>query len=511
MRLRLRLLLGLLVLAPVGALAIIGFWVARSEEARSAGEVRALLERKLEDLAVMLDGVAAELEGELTAATERLPNDVEAIRGVVRKHPRLQRLVLLDPTGHVVFPPADAAATSDDEQRLVRDNGYLWESGGPLAGAGARGEDGAAITRGWLPAADRDGLGLLFWRRTPSGRLAIVSLPRTVVQTALVSRLPVTVPDRATGDERIALFDPGGRLVYQWGAYSPPPGSKPLVALWLRPPFEPWRLAYLGPAPARVHATIGIAGGLAALALAVVGAGLWIYRESTRELRLAAERVSFVNQVSHELKTPLTNVRMYAELLDEQVEDPLARQRLSVVVAESQRLGRLINNILSFSRAEKGALTTQPAPACVDNVVRSVLEQFAPGFDASGVTARLDAGAPRRVRVDADALAQILGNLLSNVEKYAPGGGVVVRTAAAPPVTRITVEDEGPGIPPRDRERVFEPFVRLVAPKHEGVPGTGIGLSIARDLARRHGGDLRILDSERGARFELILVTEEAA
>jgi two-component system OmpR family sensor kinase len=88
---------------------------------------------------------------------------------------------------------------------------------------------------------------------------------------------------------------------------------------------------------------------------------------------------------------------------------------------------------------------------------------------------------------------------------------VVVRTAAAPPITRITVEDSGPGIPAPERERVFEPFVRLGAASHEGVPGTGIGLGLARDLARRHGGELRILPAERGARFEVILITEEVA
>jgi signal transduction histidine kinase len=104
-----------------------------------------------------------------------------------------------------------------------------------------------------------------------------------------------------------------------------------------------------------------------------------------------------------------------------------------------------------------------------------------------------------------------MGNLLGNVEKYAARAPVVVRTASAPPITRITVEDEGPGIPLAEHERVFQPFVRLGAPSHEGVPGTGIGLGIARDLARRHGGELRVLPSERGARFEVILITEEVA
>jgi signal transduction histidine kinase len=498
----------LLVLAPLAALSVVGVWVARSEEARAAEEVRALLERKLEDLAVMLDGVANDLQRELMAATDRLPRDPEALRALGRRHPRLRRLLIVAPGGKVRFP-APEGPSSDEEERLVRDTRFLWDRG-PLARP-TQDEGGRPARNGWQPLPDGEGVGLLFWRRTADDSLVAVSVPSAAIQAALVSRLPVTVPDRAAGDERIGLFDPAGRVAYQWGAYRPAPGSKPLVALWLRPPFEAWRLAYLGPVPARGRATLGIAGGLVALAMVVVGAGFFLYRESTRELRLAAQRVSFVNHVSHELKTPLTNVRMYAELLEEDVEDEVGRRRLGVVVSESQRLGRLITNILTFARAEKGTLAVQPAAACVDDVVRGLLDQFAPSFEASGVTTRFDAGAPRRVRVDVDALTQILGNLLGNVEKYAPRGPLLVRTDAAPPITRILVEDSGPGIPSSERERVFLPFVRLGTASHEGATGTGIGLGLARDLARRHGGELRVLPAERGARFEVILITEEVA
>jgi signal transduction histidine kinase len=501
-RLRLRLLFGLLVVAPLAALSVLGLLVARGEEARAAAEVRALLERKVEDLAVMLDAVAAELETDLLAATGQLPRGTEALRALGRHHPRLGRLLLVT-RGELRFPPADG---SEDERRLVRDTRFLWEPGGALG----RPDDGSPVTHGWQPLPDGDGVGLLFWRRA-GDELVAVWLPGAAVQAQLVARLPVTVPDRAAGDERMALFDPSGRLVYQWGAYVPPPGSKPLVAQWLRPPFGAWRIAYLGPAPVRGRATLGIAGGMVALAAVVVGAGVWLYRESTRELRQAALRVSFVNQVSHELKTPLTNVRMYAELLEDQIDDPVGRRRLGIVVAESQRLDRLISNILTLSRAENGTLNLQPGPGCVDDIVRGLIDQFAPVFEACGVAPRLVPEAPGRVRIDADALTQILGNLLGNVEKYAPHGAVVVRTRSAPPLTRITVEDEGPGIPTAEHQRVFQPFVRLGTAHHEGVPGTGIGLGIARDLARKHGGDLRLVPTARGALFEVILRTEEVA
>ena len=201
---------------------------------------------------------------------------------------------------------------------------------------------------------------------------------------------------------------------------------------------------------------------------------VWLYRESTRELRLAAQRVSFVNQVSHELKTPLTNIRMYAELLEEHVadDDSDGRKRLGVVVTESQRLSRLINNILTFSRQDKGGLVRLHAtPAVVDDVVADVLAQFAPGFGQRR-DRQLRAGAPARVRVDADALAQILGNLLGNVEKYAPGGGWWSRhDRGPPPLTTITVEDSGPGIPGR-RRRARLPAVRAPgrAPRTRACP-----------------------------------------
>jgi signal transduction histidine kinase len=95
------------------------------------------------------------------------------------------------------------------------------------------------------------------------------------------------------------------------------------------------------------------------------------------------------------------------------------------------------------------------------------------------------------------------------VEKYAPGAPVTIRTEQAPGVLRVTVADGGPGIPAAERERVFEPFVRLVPPGHEAVPGTGIGLGIARDLARLHGGDLTCVASARGACFLLTLSVQE--
>ncbi len=119
--------------------------------------------------------------------------------------------------------------------------------------------------------------------------------------------------------------------------------------------------------------------------------------------------------------------------------------------------------------------------------------------------ARLARTAPNRagtVRL-ADALAQILGNLLSNVEKYVPGGAVEIASTLAGGALTVMITDEGPGIPSAAAERIFRPFERLDSRVNEGASGTGLGLAIARDLAASMGGSLRLVPSKRGAAFEL--------
>jgi signal transduction histidine kinase len=180
------------------------------------------------------------------------------------------------------------------------------------------------------------------------------------------------------------------------------------------------------------------------------------------------------------------------------------------VVQESQRLSRLIENVLTFARHQRGTLRIRRKRESPDQVIRKVLNSFSPALASKGVTCEHRAGAPEPVWIDPDAAEQILNNLLGNVEKYATSGGLCEITSQAEPGrTVITVRDRGPGIPPRHAEDVFRPFVRLSTKTTDGVAGTGIGLNIARDLARAHGGDLTLLPSEHGALFQLTLATAE--
>jgi signal transduction histidine kinase len=253
-----------------------------------------------------------------------------------------------------------------------------------------------------------------------------------------------------------------------------------------------------------------LAAGMAALVFALIGLALYLYRESTREMREAAERVSFVNQVSHELKTPLTNIRMYAELLEQSLpeNDSKAEQQLSVIVSESQRLSRLIGNVLTFARKQNDKLALHSTAGNIDQCIQFVVDHFKATLESRGVKTVFTGGATATVEFDRDALEQILGNLFSNVEKYAAGGGLLeVTSHQNGSTTSIVISDRGPGIPKGQEERIFDPFHRLSNKLSDGVTGTGIGLTIARDLARRHGGDLKAVGSDTGARFELQLHT----
>ena len=241
---------------------------------------------------------------------------------------------------------------------------------------------------------------------------------------------------------------------------------------------------------------------------ALVSGGLLLARDAAAQRRDALQKTSFVSSVSHELKTPLTSIRLYAELLrDGRVsEAPKQGQYLNVIVAESERLTRLVNNVLDFSRMEQGRRRYAIESADLARVLREVAEAQRDRLGAAGLTLAL-AGCDEPVLrpVDRDAVEQVMVNLLDNAAKYAAGGGeVTVALHAAPGGAEITVEDRGPGIAPPHRKRLFESFYRADCELTSHCTGCGLGLSIARRLMRGMGGDLLFAPREGGGcRFTL--------
>ena len=239
------------------------------------------------------------------------------------------------------------------------------------------------------------------------------------------------------------------------------------------------------------------------LALFAIAAGLLTVAllQLRRQQELARLRTEFVSGVSHELRTPLAQIRWFAELLHMgklRTEDERARSA-GIIDQEARRLTYLVENVLNFSRGEKGANRVSPTPADLDREVAEAIELFAPLARARRSTIVASLGATAAVPLDRDALRQMLLNLLDNAVKYGPPGQtIVVGSEIAGDRARIWVEDEGPGIPHDDRQRVWEPYVRLSREAEASTGGSGIGLSVVRELAALHGGRTRAESSPSG-------------
>ena len=250
-------------------------------------------------------------------------------------------------------------------------------------------------------------------------------------------------------------MDSNARPVYDWGVLEPKEGATPLQELAPSYPLSSWRLqhfvddqAFAGLGQGAYFNLMSI---ITATGLVLLMAGAWFYHEYNRNVREATQRVSFVNQVSHELKTPLTNIRMYAELLEKDLEHPwddqaeAPRSHLKVIVEESQRLSRLIGNVLTFAQKTRDQITLHFRSAVVDEVIAAVIERFEPSFQRRDLEVVFQRSAGDTVAVDVDALEQILGNLLSNVEKYASAGKrLKITTSQADGYTVIAITDDGP-------------------------------------------------------------------
>jgi signal transduction histidine kinase len=234
-----------------------------------------------------------------------------------------------------------------------------------------------------------------------------------------------------------------------------------------------------------------------------------------REYELIAIRSDFVSNVSHELRTPLSQILLFTELLKlGRLRSAAERERsIEIIDQEARRLIRLVENVLQFSRsgATRRRLERESLPLAT--VASETLDAFRPLAAARDVTLRADVPAVASVRGDRHALRQILLNLLDNAVKYGPRGQtVLVRAETLNGRTRIVVEDQGPGIPLDDRERVWEGYYRLQRERHSAVAGSGIGLAVVRSLADDMGGKTWIEDSDTGgARFIIELVSGNGA
>jgi signal transduction histidine kinase len=250
--------------------------------------------------------------------------------------------------------------------------------------------------------------------------------------------------------------------------------------------------------------------GTVAVVLAAVLMGLAsLWRNVREHAILASKKDDFISAVSHELRTPLTSIRMYAEMLERKwikSEDKL-NEYYGNMRQESERLSRLIENVLDFSRIQKGRKKYNFVVGDINKCIGDVVEMMKPYAAQWGFTIQAELGPVSPTTFDRDAITQVVINLLDNAIKYSRGTTdkvIYIRTRPHGQHTIIEVEDRGPGVPYRERKKIFEQFYRIASEATRETTGTGLGLAIVERFVEAHKGFVEVLSAKpHGALFRV--------
>src|SRR6266540_3759414 len=440
-------------------------------------------------LAMAEDDALAGIQ-ELVARPDLSPRVVDEWRA---GRPLVARTYLLDRQGRVLYPPAPSA---DDAELVARVTAEvpqsLWDRGG----------------RRRLVAGDKIVLAAMV--RTASGAPLLAALCRD--HDRLGRELFEKTLEGLEGKSVVAVVDGSNRTIFASG---PLDGAEKVATAPLGNVHPAWHIAFYQPAGASprdaVRRQAAVFTGAFALLLVVIVLGLVAsYRLVRRESEMARLKADFVANVSHDLKTPLSLIRMFGETLElgRVPDETTRREYFAVITRESERLTRLIDNVLDFSRIEGGRRRYDIAPHPVEPVVHDVMEAFRyplaqRGFKVDVVVAP-DLPEPL---MDPEAVKQALANLVDNAIKYS-GERRRLAVAARAEGDRVAIEvaDEGIGIPAGEAERIFEKFYRIGRSETQGSRGSGVGLALVKHIADAHGGSVSVESRPgEGSRFTLYL------
>jgi signal transduction histidine kinase len=232
-------------------------------------------------------------------------------------------------------------------------------------------------------------------------------------------------------------------------------------------------------------------GGFAGAALA--------YTDVTEFMRVLKVKDEFIASVSHELRTPLTSIVGYAQLLTDRDDlDDEVMVQLAVISRSSARLQRLVADLLHTAESDAGPMRVIRVPSDLSDIVRAGVEATQPMAETAGATLVLDAPESLPMLVDPQRIAQVVDNLVTNAIKYSPGGGrIEVSLHVDGDRVELAVADNGVGIDPADRDRLFSRFFRSRQAEEQSIQGVGLGLSITKSIVESHGGRIEV-ESELG-------------
>jgi signal transduction histidine kinase len=484
----------LAIVVPAVILAVLGYHSLRQWH-RSADELFRVQSRSMavmvaEKVDMALRHAEYGVMGRLEAATRGGTVAPGALEALLADTPLISRLALYDREGRSVYPPGGDPRLSLTGP-LGDLPGILWTGSGKVHRL--VGDDvvvGCLVGAGGRPAF----LAILL--------LDLDVLRRDVLEATLGG--PEAPP--------LAVTDHRDRPVY-----GRPAGARAEVvaAVPLSEALPAWRLALYQPAGLSARAAVDrqvmFFTGAFGLLLVVIAAGLVAtYRLVRRETETARLKAEFVANVSHDLKTPLSLIRVFGETLEmgRVADEPTRHEYYRVITRESERLSRLIENVLDFSRIEGGRRTYDLVPVSVEPLVRDTLESFAYVLAQQGfkVDVALPSGLPE-VPMDAEAVGQALGNLIDNAIKYSEARKVLtVEAALRDNGLALTVVDEGIGIPREEQGKIFDKFYRVGRSDTQGRRGSGVGLALVRHVAEAHGGRVSVESQPgQGSRFTLWL------
>ena len=415
-----------------------------------------------------------------------------AIEALIAETPLIRRLHLFSARGELLYP----AKVSQEDLSLA---------------AKLRVARGAVEPRGGarqLAVGDESYIVVLLRASGRSPVLAVFTrdlgvLRRDVLEPALGALESPTI---------LAVVDADGRPFY---SRTPLKHAERVVSVAFRDSLPNWRVeVYQGPGASpgqavRRQITLFTAAFGVLLTVIVLGTAT-TFRLIQRETEMTRLKSDFVAHVSHDLKTPLSVIRMFAETLEMgRVKDEAGRQHyLGVISRESDRLSRLIDNVLDFSRIEDGRQRYACRPTPLEPLIRETLEAFTYPLEQLGfeVDVRVDPDLPDAA-IDADAVAQALANLIDNAIKYADSGkSLTIEVRREGPDFTLTVADRGAGIAPAEQTRIFDKFYRVGRSDTQGRRGTGLGLALVRHIAEGHGGRVTVESAlGDGSRFTLWL------
>lgn len=306
--------------------------------------------------------------------------------------------------------------------------------------------------------------------------------------------------DVIAGKRQVAILDEVGRAVY--GERQPPTPFQYEAAFGKT--FYAWRIQITPRNVAELRAQadterlLGLL--LIPVSTVIITVGLGVLWLSVRAERRASQLKSdFIANVSHELKTPLSLIRMFGELLatGRHKGEGMAREYAGIITRESDRLSHLIDNVLDFARLERGKASYRFAEGRLEEVVERALDVLRHRLDKDKLRLRteIETNLPP-VRMDEDAMTLVLLNLVDNAVKYAGDGGEVsVRLRRAPGAVALVVSDRGVGISLDEQGRIFERFYRAESARARNVRGSGIGLALVKHIAEAHGGRVEVESS----------------